>query len=121
MGGFDGVQFACLKYKGRKGCPASSTGRVSATLNIERCKSLPMRVRLHPESICSDMFVNGLAVTGRSMWFNSALCLFIGRTQALSSLVIAASRKGVLARMMPRWRVVCIALRGGSTSVMALQ
>ena len=69
MRGFHGLQVACLKCKGEKslygtyfhtgdavhfhivvnlalshdrlkGCPASSTGRVSGTLNIERCKPL---------------------------------------------------------------------------------
>ena len=51
-----------LSHDCLKGCPASSTGRVSATLNIERCKSLSTRVRLHPGSICLGMFVNGLFV-----------------------------------------------------------
>ena len=63
-----------LSHDCLKGCPASSTGRVSATLNIERCKPLSTRVRLHPGSVCSDIFVNGLAVTCRLRWFHRA-CL----------------------------------------------
>ena len=93
-------------YDCLKGCPASSAGGVSATLNIECCKPLSTWVRLHPGSMCLDMFVNDLAVTCRSMWFHRALCLFIGRTHALASLVIVTSRKWVLARMMQKWRVV---------------
>ena len=135
MGGFHGVQIACLKCKGRevpvptifrtgdavhfhfmvnlalwhdclKGYPAGSTGSVSGTLNIECCKPLSTRVRLHPGSVCLDMFVNGLTVTCLSRWFHMALCLFRGRTHSLATLVTAASRKMVLARMMQKWRVV---------------
>ena len=61
-----------LSHDCLKGCPASSSGRVSVTLNIERCKPLSTRVRLHSGSFCLDMFVNGLAVICRSRWFHRA-------------------------------------------------
>ena len=118
----DAVHFHVVVNLALKGCSASSTGRVSATLNIERCKPLSTRVPLHPGSICLDKFVNGLAVTCRSRFFHRALCLFIRRTHALASLVMAASiKERVLARMVQKWWVVWITLRGGSTSVMGLQ
>ena len=82
-----------LSHDCLKGCPASSTGRVSATLNFARCKPLSTRVRLHPGGICLEMFVNGLAVTAGQGGFTG--CQFLRLAHALASLITAASRNKI--------------------------
>ena len=45
---------------------------VSCASKILSCKPLSMQVQLQLETICSDMFVNGLAITYRPQMFHRA-------------------------------------------------
>ena len=103
---------------------------VMASAETTSCKPLSRRYEFDSSQgqfVCSDMFVNGLAVTFRPGWFHSASCLSRGRTHVLAFLHLNSPRhcciygKRALGRMMQQWRVVGIRIRGGKTSMMGLQ
>ena len=71
---------------------------MSATLNIKRCKHLSTRVRLHPGSVCLDMFVNGLAVTLRQGGFTGHWLPSTLLHQGKNNAEVASSMNYVMGR-----------------------